>query len=373
MTARNGSSFRKGRLIGGCIAAVLLVTALFASSASAMKTPLTPTNYTALGDSLAFGYTADKFNKTGPEHNPSNFEEGYANFLQKKLAKGEKASGNAISLINLGCPGEVTDGLIGENPSLGGGQEANGKSDSSPCAYHKAGLQLHFNIGSASQLETAIGIVTTPGTFGATKMVTLNIGSNDELAVVGACSTPAYLEAHGFAGGVFECLIHEAGPEGYYYSGGLFHHILANMGDVVGVLRAFGYTGKVAILGFYNPQSFILPGSDSLQKKLNEVAECTIETKAHTCTVEPKAGETFVLPGEEKFGPNVVYANPFPKFNPQNAKMEKKLITKFTEECNPNVQKFQTGADPGCEGDIHPTVAGYKALAKILFTAINKP
>ncbi|MFI4989679.1 MAG: hypothetical protein ACHQHO_02020 [Solirubrobacterales bacterium] len=372
MTARNGSSFRRGRLIGGCIAAVLPVTALFASSAGAMKTPLTPTNYTALGDSLAFGYTADKFNKTAPAHEPSNFEEGYANFLTKKLAKGEKASGNALSLLNLGCPGEVTDGLIGENPSLGGGQEANGKSDSSPCAYHKAGLQLHFNIGTASQLETAIGIVTTPEAFGATKMVTLNIGSNDELAVVGACSTEAYLIAHGF-GGVFECLIREAGPEGHYYSGGLFHHIIANIGDVVGVLRAFGYTGKVAILGFYNPQAFILPGSDLLQKKLNEVAECAIETKAHTCTVEPRAKEALTLPGEEKFGPNVVYANPFPRFNPQKSKQEHRRVERLTEECNPNVQKFQTGNDPGCEGDVHPTVAGYKALATILFKAINKP
>lgn len=354
MPAMNGSavSFRKGRIIGLCMAAVLVVVALFASSASAMKAPLTPTNYTALGDSLAFGYTAEKFNNTKEEGAPpSAFEGGYANVLNAKLAKLEKKEGNQLSLINMGCPGEVSDGLIGENKSLGGGGQGNGKPDSSPCAYHKAGFPLHFNIGSGSQLESAIGVVTTPGTFGATKLVTVNIGSNDELAVVKACTTPAYLAEHGFGGGPFECLTVEAGESGTYYEKGLFHHIIANTGDVIGVLRAFGYAGPVAILGFYNPQSFILPGSDSLQKQLNETFEGVVAAKT--------------------FGPGVVYANPFPLFNPQKAKTEKARIAKYTEECNPNVQNFQGGADPGCEGDIHPTPLGYKKLAAVLYTALG--
>jgi hypothetical protein len=354
MPAMNGSavSFRKGRIIGLCMAAVLVVVALFASSASAMKAPLIPTNYTALGDSLAFGYTAEKFNNNFPAEPPSAFEGGYANVLNAKLAKLEKKEGNALSLINLGCPGEVSDGLIGENKALGGGGQGNGKPDSSPCDYHKKGFPLHFNYGAPpSQLETAIGIVTAPGTFGATKVVTLNIGSNDELAVVKACTTPAYLEEHGFAGGPFECLTVEAGESGTYYEKGLFHHIIANTGDAIGVLRNFGYTGPVAILGFYNPQAFILPGSDSLQKQLNEVFEGVVASKA--------------------FGPGVVYANPFPTFNPQKAKTEKARIAKYTEECNPAVQSNQGGADPGCEGDIHPTPLGYKKLATVLYHALG--
>lgn len=353
MPAMNGSAapFRKGRVIGLCMAVVLVVAALFASSASAAKTPLVPTNYTALGDSLAFGYTAEKHALHESEGEPpADFEEGYANFLETKLAKLEKKEGNQLSLINMGCPGEVSDGLIGQNPALGGGQSGNGKNDSEPCAYNNV-WPLHFEIGPASQLEAALGVLGAPGTFGATKVVTLNIGSNDELAVVHACSTPAYDAEHGF-GSLEACLFHEAGEEGTYYSKGLFHHIIANMGDVVGVLRqAGGYTGPVAVLGFYNPQSFILPGSDVLQNLLNEKVEQTINAKA--------------------FGPGVVFANPFPKFNPQKAKAEKKAIAKYTEECNPNVQNFQTGADPGCEGDIHPTVAGYKQLATVLYHALG--
>ncbi len=352
MPAMNGSavSFRKGRLIGCCMAVVLVFAALFASSASAAKAPLIPTNYTALGDSLAFGYTAEKHAINEPSEPPAAFEEGYANFLVAKLAKLEKKAGNQLSLINLGCPGEVSDGLIGENKTLGGGGEGNGKPDSNPCAYNNV-WPLHFEIGAASQLEAALGIEASPGTFGATNVVTLNIGSNDELAVVKACATPAYDAEHGFTS--FEqCLFHEAGEEGTYYEKGLFHHIIANMGDAVFVLRQVGfYAGPIAILGFYNPQAFILPGSDLLQKVLNENVGKAIEGG--------------------KFGPGVVFANPFLKFNPSHPKAEEKAIAKYTEECNPNVQNFQGGHAPGCEGDIHPTVKGYKVLATIIYHALG--
>jgi lysophospholipase L1-like esterase len=356
MPAMNGSvSARKGRLVGCCIAAVLLVSALFASSASAAKT-LAPTNYLALGDSLAFGYTQQKFEENYPAESPTAFEGGYTNLLAKKLASQEKKSGNALSLINLGCPGEVSDGLIGENPEIGGGGKANGASDDAPCAYHKAGFPLHFEHGETSQLEAAIGVVTTT----ATKLVTINIGSNDELAVVHACLTPSYDEAHGFTGGPFECLTVEATESGTYYEKGLFHHIIANIGDAIGVIRHFGYTGPVEILGFYNPQAEILPGSDALQKKLNETFEGVVASEA--------------------FGPGVIYANPFPTFNPQN-KSEAARICKFTEECNAHDKKVNeekavghevsaAEAESYPEGDIHPTPLGYKKLANILYKAL---
>jgi lysophospholipase L1-like esterase len=362
MPAMNGFA-RNGRLIGCCVAAVLLVTALFASSASAEKTPLNPTSYVALGDSLAFGYTAQKFAENSPAEPPSAFEGGYTNILAKKLAALEKKEGNALSLVNLGCPGELSDGLIGHNPALGGytytpkegetaAEESRNKQkqvESNPCPYHNAaGHPLHFE-SSASQLETAYGFELAKAA--STKLVTINIGSNDELKVVGMCANKAYDEANGFTGGLFECITVEAGPEGHFHKGGLFHHIIANTGDVVGVLRAAGYKGAIAILGYYNPQAFILPGSDSLQKQLNEVFEGVV--------------------AEGKFGPGVVYANPFPKINPQKSKAEKAAITKFTEECNPNVQNFQGGADPGCEGDIHPTPAGYKLLANVIWKALG--
>ncbi|HMH46575.1 MAG TPA: hypothetical protein VK538_02565 [Solirubrobacteraceae bacterium] len=71
MQAMNGSavSFRKrGRLIGCCMALVLAFSALVFSASAGAATPPPPTTYLALGDSLAFGYTQEKFEN----HFPSN-------------------------------------------------------------------------------------------------------------------------------------------------------------------------------------------------------------------------------------------------------------------------------------------------------------
>ena len=379
MPAMNGSvSFRKGRLIGCCLAAVLLVSALLASSASAAKKTYVPTNYTALGDSISFGYSQQKFEENYPAESPSAFEGGFVNLLGKKLAALEKRAGNALSTINLSCPGEVSDGLIGTNAELGGaGTSKNGESsDAAPCLWHNAeGFPRHFEYGSVSQLEAAIGIVTTPGTFGATKYVTTQIGSNDELAVVAACESTKYEEERAFTGGLNECLTVEAGEEGTragatkekpYFEKGLFHHIIANTGDEIGVLRHYGYTGEVGILGFYNPQAIVLPGSDLIQKKLNETFEYEVATEA--------------------FGPGVVYADPFYKINPQKGnKAEQKAICTYTEYCNEHDKKANLAKAEGKSyeevsaeeashypiGDIHPTEKGHKLFAQLLYTALT--
>ena len=128
-----------------------------------------------------------------------------------------------------------------------------------------------------------------------------------------------------------------------------FPHIVKNIADIIGVIDSTEkggghYTGPIVLLGFYNPFAFVLPGSDALQKGLNEAIEK--EVVAHF--------------------PNVTFANPFPVFNPKTSeKAEKKAICKYTEMCNPNVQK-PGGKPAGEDGDIHPTVAGYKAIAKLV-------
>jgi lysophospholipase L1-like esterase len=385
MPAMNGSavSFRKGRIIGLCMAVMLVVGALFASGASAAKTPLTPTNYVATGDSLSYGYSQQKFEENYPAENPAAFEGGFVNILTKKLAALEKKAGNQLSSINLSCPGEVSDGLIGTNPSLGGGGTSkNGESsDASPCLWHNAeGFPRHFEYGSVSQLEAAIGIVTG-GAFGATKYITTQIGSNDELAVVAACESAKYNEERGFAAGLDECLTVEAGEEGVrpgatkeqpYFVKGLFHHIISNTGDEIGVLRAEGYTGLVGILGFYNPQAIVLPGSDTIQKKLNETFEFEVKPTAEG--------------GAEAFGPGVVYADPMSKVNPEKkTAVEQKAICKYTEYCNEHDKKANLAKAEGKSyeevsaeeaaaypiGDIHPTEKGHKLFAKLLYEALT--
>jgi lysophospholipase L1-like esterase len=337
------------RPIGAVTVAMLVLVAVCASTAGATKPT---TNYIGLGDSLAFGYSQQKFDENSPTESPTAFEEGYVSVLGRKLHKLEKEAGNSLNTINLGCPGELSDGLIGHNEAFGGGAG----EEFDPCAYHNVtGFPLHFEHGGSSQLEAAVGIVAAAPS--ATKAVTINIGSNDELKIVHLCENPAYVVEQGF-GSMNECIAEEAGERGHFYPGGAFHHIIANTGDVIGVLRAAGYAGPVAILGFYNPQTFILPGSDFLQKILNEFFE------------------EAVTRGE--LGPGVVYGNPFPAINPQgNEALEHETICKYTEMCNAhdievnNKAQEEKGETPRSEGDIHPTRKGYKLLAKVLFTALG--
>ena len=353
MSATNGLAFSlrsRSGLIGCCMALVLLTSALFASAASAKPRPLKPTAYVAIGDSLAFGYTEEKFDLNFPTESPSAFEGGYANVVAAKLAKAEKKAGNELHLINLGCPGETSDGVIGH--ALG-----NAGAEYNPCAYHNVdGFSLHQEIGGASELEGAIGAVSNPAV--PVKAVTINIGSNDELAVVGKCESPAYEAEQGFTGGLFECITVEAGLEGHTYPGGLFTHIITNVGTTIGVLRAYGYAGPVEVVGFYNPQAELLPGSDALQIKLNEAFEGEIHGGA--------------------FGPGVTYGNPFPVFNPQN-KNEATRVCQLTEECNAFDKKVGLEGVVGHEvsaeeaahypvGDIHPTPLGYEKMGKVVFS-----
>jgi lysophospholipase L1-like esterase len=379
MSAKNGS-MRSLRLLSCLIAVAVLGSALLATSASATKAPLKPTAYIALGDSLSFGYKAATVaanataNKTHCEAGQiaaekgedelayaekalcqpaASFEPGFVGYFAKKLAKTEKTAGNALATVNLGCPGETSDGLIGH---LLGGTEA----EYEPCAYHNnlptEAFPLKAELGhTTSQLEAAISLITTKSA-GEVTAVSLQIGSNDELHVIHKCETLSYDAEHGF-GTLNACIEHEAGPEGYAYEGGLFHHVLANIGTTIGVLREVGYTGKILVLGFYNPDATILPGSDTLEKILNENLEGLI--------------------AEGKFGPNLKVAQPFPLINPEAGayhegestsetaaknKIENKAICKYTEMCG-------SGKTPSNSGDIHPTKSGYTAIGKLMAAA----
>jgi hypothetical protein len=395
MSATKGSAVATRRLIGCCMLLALLVSALFASSASAKE--LKPTAYVALGDSISFGYKEQTFNENYPTESPSAFEGGFVGWIGKKLAAVEKKEGNGLATINLACPGETSGGLIGNGP-LGQAinQERKEKTEnaktqkeaeenfpltlSAPCAYHNVdGFKLKTEEGSVSELEYTLGLLEAGVNI---KAVTLQIGSNDELETVGKCLSKKYQEEQGFVAGQLECIVVEAGLEGHEYPGGLFTHIIVDTGVAIGVLREVGhYYGPIAILGFYNPQSIILPGSDPLQENLNAAFE----------------GEV----GAGAFGPGVTYNNPFPIFNkasPKKPNEEQESICKWTEECNRVDQHYnfvkyleklgyshaeaegiatyeesEAGNYPNGfpEGDIHPTAAGYKKLAAFEWTGLG--
>src|SRR5437588_9076151 len=117
MQAMNGSAGRsRGRLIGCCMALALALSALVFSPVASAATAPPPETYIALGDSLAYGYSQVKFEENFPYEAPSFFEGNYANTFAKLERKAKVAPKPGLTVVNLGCPGETTNGLIGLNP-----------------------------------------------------------------------------------------------------------------------------------------------------------------------------------------------------------------------------------------------------------------
>lgn len=370
MKAMNGSVRVRGRLIGCVFALALALSALAFAPVAANAAAPTVTTYLALGDSITFGYTQEKFNAHYPNEAPSYFEEGFADYFTKDLYKTNEV-GHSIRLVNDGCPGETSNGLIGENGALGGGtstENIKGLKDWHPCSYHnQSGLPLHNSLGPISQLEDALSILTKNNPYTGkpndVQAVTIDIGSNDELAAIKQCEKEIEVEYTEIAKG--EKVASQYGgstPQesaknciGFTATTVTFPHIVKNIEDIINVIGPSGpgkYAGPIVVLGYYNPQGLVLPGSDALQQILN--------TKVANAMAAPP------------FNADVTFANPFPKFNHNGTENTAEFgpngsICKYTEMCNP---KVQTGKPPvGMNGDIHPSIAGYKWMAKIVNAA----
>jgi lysophospholipase L1-like esterase len=356
------------------MALALLLAAFVLAPVSANAQEPTTSTYVALGDSISFGYTAERFNNHYPTESPSYFEEGFTNDFAKDLSKGSEL-GKGVRLVNDACPGETSNGLIGEDTELGGQASTEsyseieqkpeekynlwyggyqGLGDWHPCKYtFQSHLPLHnggyVNGGKeVSQLEEALSSIASATS--PVKAITINIGSNDELAGITQCKDEVFYEYATEAKSKYGpspevatvTCIEKASKEV------LVPHIVANLDDIIEVIDATGYKGPIILLGFYNPDSFVLGGSDALQVATNEAVEAYV--------VAPHAA-------------NTTYANPFPVFNAgATPAKEQKSICKYTEMCNPNVQ-VAGGKPAGEDGDIHPTVAGYKELAKLVNAA----
>ncbi|MCW2971374.1 MAG: hydrolase family protein [Solirubrobacterales bacterium] len=367
MSAMNGDvvpTRGRGRIMGCCIALTLALSALvFApAAANAEAPPVVSGTVLALGDSISFGYTQEKFNVNYPNESPSYFEGGVANNFVKLLG-GKEELGKGLVLVNDACPGETSNGLIGENEAIGGKASteppgSKGEGSYHPCAYHQlSGLPLHNSLAGTSQLEDALSILKEGKPAHPIKAITLNIGANDELAAIAKCEKEI-AEEWGTKGESpkwggenpkqsFTLCVANTAKEV------TFPHILKNIGDILGVIDSQSaggghYTGPIILMGFYNPDGIVLEGSDLLQSGFNS------------------AIENEILP----HFPNVTFANPFPIFNKGSTlKAEQISICKYTEMCNPNVQVAE-GKNPaspvfGKDGDIHPSQLGSTVLGKL--------
>jgi lysophospholipase L1-like esterase len=385
MTATNGSATptrRRGRLLGSIAVLALALAALVIAPAAASATT---TTYMALGDSISFGYTAEKFGVNFPNEAPAYFEEGSTNTFAKYLGSKTEV-GKGVVTVNLACPGETSNGLIGENEALGGKTSTEGPGkpqgpgDNHPCSYiNVTGLPLHDSLQSSpgktvSQLEAALSLLKSGSPAHPVDAISLNIGSNDELAAIEECKKeiteeftktfkakqpkpPAPGEQTyqltgnpetdpGVQKQAFEaCII---GKSIYVTT----PRIAENIVKIATALdSAGGYSGPIVVLDYYNPQSFVLPGSDGLQANLNGVVKGQLEGSGLT---------------------NIHWADIFGKINTGTANSEQAKICKYTEMCNPNVQE-PGGTPAGKDGDIHPTPAGYKLIGKVMNEAYLAP
>lgn len=378
MQAMNGSAGR-GRLIGCCMALVLALSALvFAPTAGAVTHPTK--TYLALGDSLAFGYTQVKHTENAPGDSPAFFEKGYTNAYAKKVRANKSEDNKAMVEVNDGCPGETSKSFLGEGKNVGLGTNCNYQALFTIFGPGTAGGPLHNPYPGKSQASNMLQILKGGAPAHPITAISLNIGANDELEGVAACKAEVKkdIETTGkteqpkgseqFYGpteipGAINACVAGAAP-------GIFFTVNKNIETIVNkIYGEGGYTGKVVLVGFYNPFTFILPGSDALQKLFNEYLEANVVANN---------------PGK------VVFANPFVKFNGESegSKAEQTKICKYTEMCNPTAiaeNKAKTEAsnkkeeEEGktviypfnpIEGDIHPTEAGYALLGKVVYEAL---
>jgi hypothetical protein len=386
MQAMNGSAspFRsRGRLIGCCMALALALSALVLAPVASAKTKPPVTTYIAAGDSIAFGYSQEKFEANFPNEAPAYFEVNYPNELAKTLRK-EKTSitgSKGLTVVNNACPGETSDSLFGTG-SLGKAVDA---TATQACPYHFVnGLPLHTGVGTLSQAENTL-LELNPS-FGKgvsppnheVKLLTFGIGGNDELASIAKCKAevkeeyettgkskydqneekePPEIE---IADAVKDCIVE--------HTPAVAEHIAGNLKTFLGLVRSSSYgnyTGPIEVLGNYNPDSFLLPGSDALQHVVNN----------------------FLKKATEEVGG--IFVDPTPKTNPppEGGSKEKKALEKYTEIFNAkdiaaNEAKCKVNAEKEkeegklviypCtpEGDIHPTEAGDKLFAKLLAEAL---
>jgi lysophospholipase L1-like esterase len=262
---------------GALLAAMTFGVAAPAAAAS-------PNYYLSLGDSLAFGYQPNLV--AAGDLNAADYR-GYAEDFAMMRPH--------LSLVNFGCPGE-TSGTM-----LSGG-----------CPWPGT---LHDSYGAApSQAAAAVAFLAAHP--GQVSLISIDIGSNDLLALVNSCSGAANLVACVTAG-----LPSTLGA------------LAAHYGALLAQLRALAPAAHIVLFNYYNPLALTVPGSD----QLSAVASGVVDQLA--ATFHASVADAFTAINHSAGSP-----------------AERAFICTRTWECTP----FH---------NIHPTDLGYRVLSIALLDA----
>jgi lysophospholipase L1-like esterase len=300
-----------------CAALVVALGALALAPAAGASGP--GNTYLALGDSLAYGYHQAQFQNELKEKGfveAANFDDGYVDDFGATL----KLLNPKLAIVNDGCPGETTDTMI-KGSGVGAAFCAGGPTGT---PFPKAFLHHSY---PGTQLADALAIAKEPGVG----TITLDIGANDILQFLGStCGFPT----------AFTCTEEQVAAE--------IGHVVTNIGSILGQLRAAAPKAKIVFVSQYNPYPTVLSPEgrgdatvEALNTAIKGVASSLGVRFANTARVINFSGT--------HGGPE---AGDIP------------TVCAFTAMCpggtfNP--------ASP--EADIHPTKAGYAAMAAVTAVA----
>ena len=245
-----------------------------------------PHYYLSLGDSLAFGYQPDLV--AAGDLDAADYR-GYAEDFA--------AMRPHLTLVNYGCPGETSGTMLaGHCPWPG---------------------TLHDPYGGApSQAAAALAFLRAHP--GQVDLVSVDLGSNDLLALVGRCRTAPDPTAC-ITAGVPTTL----------------GTLATNYGTLLAQIRALAPNAQLVLFDYYNPLALSLPGSD----ELTGVASGVVDRLA--TTFHASVADAFIAMNHDSGSP-----------------AEKAFLCSRTWECT-------------TYANIHPTDLGYRALAIALLHALG--
>lgn len=272
--------------VGAALASLVLGSSAVGSAAEAA--PARTSTYVSLGDSLAFGYQPDLV--AAHDFNPADYSSYAEDFAAMRPH---------LALANFGCPGETTTSLI-----------------SGGCPWIvTAGAPTHMPFGGASQLDAALAYL---GSHSDTSLVTLDIGSNDLLAVVDPCLTTSNPMA---------CM--QQGLPGALAS------IAHNIGVILSAVHQAAPHAQLVVFNLYNPLALSLPSSDALIGQANTVIAGVARS------LGARVADAFAVMNHAAGSP-----------------AERAFVCSRTWECTPYE-------------NIHPTDLGYKQMASALLHSLG--
>lgn len=228
------------------VAAMVPVSVSAGSGSSLFHPP--SRHYLALGDSLAFGFHQQQFltEIATNTYSAASFNDGYVDDFAAMLTGIDPG----IETANLGCPGETTSSMLG----IGG-------NCSFPLALHYAPAPYYQY--AASQMDAALSYLAAYG--GTTVPITLDIGGNDVLHLVGDC------------GGDSTCMLNGLPAT--------ITTMVANLGTIIGELQSASSRTELLVMNVPDPYEFALPATIPIFAAFNLALDAVV-TSRHAVLVD---------------------------------------------------------------------------------------